>query len=83
MNEKIHKILDLCFKAEEKRHKAIFDYTSSIESVRIYIYHDEESENMNFDKQFNFYLDCDDADEKADEIIEYFENLIEGGKDGD
>lgn len=81
MNEKIHKILELCMKAKAKGHGVAFDYFSTVEGIRIYIYLNGWVKDADYDEGFCFYTDLYDADEKADEIIRYLENLT-GGKDG-
>ena len=65
MNEKIHKILELCMKAKAKGHGVAFDYFSAVEGIRIYIYLNGWIKDADYDKQFHFYIDFDDADEKS------------------
>lgn len=82
MNKKILKILGLCFKAKAKGIDVFFNYSSHVQVIRIYTCEKGWYKNYNYDKHFDFYLDAGDAENKVDKTIEYFEKLIEGGKDG-
>lgn len=83
MNEKILKILGLCFQAKAKGIDVFLNYSSHVQVVRIYTCENGWYKNYEYDKHFDFYLDEEDAENKADKAIEYFKNLIdERSKDG-
>ena len=83
MDEKILKILGLCFQAKAKGIDVFFNYSSHVQVIRIYTCEKGWYTNYNYDNHFDFYLDAGDTGKKADEVIEHFEMLIEErSKDG-
>lgn len=75
MNKKLHKILQLCLIAKEKGIDAFFWYSPHVNGILIDIH--EKGFNTNKDcKTFRIYTDFEDAEEKADKVIDYLKNLL-------